>query len=175
MVEDIRVEPAVHLSNPRGRAGKVPLSPRDGPPGPWLTAGEAAAHLRPTGPQAAYNLDADVGGSTVPGSRRGAVIENALAFMLAAQLAPFGVEVRRLAAEVEHLRRALPPMLVTLPEAATVLGVSLSTVRRRARDGSLPVHRLGRTLRVDLMALRPPPEEEVTRLAGELRLAGGSR
>lgn len=40
---------------------------------------------------------------------------------------------------------------VSLPAAATYAGVSLSTIRRRIADGTLPVYQLGpRTRRVDL-------------------------
>lgn len=97
------------------------------------------------------------------------MIEETLAALLDARLAPLQAEVQRLAAEVAGLRRSLPPMLVSLPEAARALGVSLSTIRRRARDGSLPVRRVGRLIRVDLAAIRPLTGEEVAREARRLR------
>lgn len=92
-------------------------------------------------------------------------IEDTLGAVVEAKLAPFRAEVGKLSAEVEALRRALPPMLVTMAEAARHLGVSLSTVKRRARDGSLPVRRFGKALRIDLAAVRAPTEAEVIRLA----------
>lgn len=96
-------------------------------------------------------------------------IEETIAAVLEAKLAPLRAEFGRLRVEIESLRRALPPVLVTLPEAARVLGLSLSTVRRRVKDGSLPVRSFGRGLRVDLAALHPPAEAEVTRLAAVVK------
>jgi excisionase family DNA binding protein len=79
-------------------------------------------------------------------------------------------ELRRLTEEVRAgLRRLAPPMLATLPEAAEHLGVSLSTLRRRIKDGSIPARRIGRALRVDLAALRPLTTAEVARMAREAR------
>ncbi len=77
--------------------------------------------------------------------------------------------IARLEAEVQALRQALPPRLGTLREAADLLGVSYATVRRRVQDGSLPVRRVGKAIRVDLAALRPIPEAEVVRLATAAR------
>ncbi len=81
--------------------------------------------------------------------------------------------IARLDAEVRALRQALPPRLGTLREAADLLGVSYATVRRRVRDGSLPVRRVGRALRVDLGALRPVSEEGVARTARQARTHQG--
>jgi excisionase family DNA binding protein len=92
-------------------------------------------------------------------------IEDTLGAVVEAKLAPFRLEVGKLSSEIEALRRALPPMLVSMAEAARRLGVSLSTIKRRARDGSLPVRRFGRALRVDLAAVREPEEAEVIRLS----------
>lgn len=87
-----------------------------------------------------------------------------LAAVLEAKLGPLKADVRRLSAELESIHRQLPPPLVSVTEAAQRLGLSLSSVRRRIRDGSLPVRRIGRSLRVDLGALHPPGEQEVARL-----------
>jgi excisionase family DNA binding protein len=66
---------------------------------------------------------------------------------------------------------------VTVDEAATMLGVSAETVRRRAREGALPAHREGQRLRirvVDLEAyrearrVRPAPAPNA--LADRMRL-----
>ena len=38
----------------------------------------------------------------------------------------------------------------TIPEVANLLVVSVSTVRRRIADGEIPVHRIGRQIRIDL-------------------------
>ncbi len=92
-------------------------------------------------------------------------IEETIAALIDARLAPLCVEVRRLTAEIEMLRRALPPMLVPIREAAQMLRVSESTVRRHTRDGLLPVRRIGHSVRVDMSALRPLTDEEVEREA----------
>jgi excisionase family DNA binding protein len=63
------------------------------------------------------------------------------------------------------MQRALPPVLVPVREAAQMLGVSEATVRRQIRDHLLPVRRIGRSLRVDMSALRPLTDEEVEREA----------
>jgi len=78
-------------------------------------------------------------------------------------------EVAALRAEVASLRSTLPPALVTLAEAAERLGVSVRTLRRRVKDGTLPVRRIGRSLRVDLDALRPASPDEVERQARAAR------
>jgi len=80
-------------------------------------------------------------------------IEEAIAATLEAKLLPLQAELHRLTEEVERLRHALPPPLVSMREAARTLDVSLSTIRRRVRDGSLRAVRIGNMLRVDLGAL----------------------
>jgi len=96
-------------------------------------------------------------------------IEALLGCVIEAKLAPLGAKIGRLTAEVEAMRRALPPALVPVPEAAKAIGVSEATVRRRIKDGSIPVRRVGRSVRVDLAALRAPDPAEVTRLAQAAR------
>jgi excisionase family DNA binding protein len=88
-------------------------------------------------------------------------IEETISAAVAASVTPLFAELRRISAELETLRRALPPQLVTLPEAAQRLGLSLATVRRRVKDGSLPSQRIGRSVRVDVGGLRGPTEGEV--------------
>ena len=84
---------------------------------------------------------------------------------LPARLVALEAEVRGLREEVARLRAASPPTLVAPHEAAARLGVSLSTVRRRIRSGEIPVTRVGRSVRVDLAALRPGDEADVVRFA----------
>jgi len=96
-------------------------------------------------------------------------IEDTISGTLAAQLAPLRVEIRRLTAEVEAVRRALPPQLVSVAEAAEVLGVSVATVRRRVKDGTLPYRQIGRAVRVDLSAQRAATVAEVVELAEAAR------
>lgn len=96
-------------------------------------------------------------------------LEDAISGALAAELAPLRAEIRRLVSEVEAVRRALPPRLMTVAEAAAALGVSVGTIRRRVKDGSLPFRRMGRSLRVDLSAQRAATVAEVVELAEAAR------
>jgi excisionase family DNA binding protein len=76
----------------------------------------------------------------------------------------------RIEEKLEALRLSQPPTLVTPQEAAIHLGVSLSTVRRGIRDGSIPSRRVGhRSVRVDLGALRPPTSHQAAAAAFTLR------
>lgn len=71
--------------------------------------------------------------------------------------------------DLDALRRAAPPALVPVPEAARALAVSEATIRRRIRDGSVRGVRVGRSLRVDLSSLRGPSEAEVEAEVRRLR------
>jgi excisionase family DNA binding protein len=68
----------------------------------------------------------------------------------------------RAALEDLEARRELDPL--PIPEAARKLGVSVSTLRRRISAGEVPVVRLGRTVRVDMAAVKPA-EAKIARLA----------
>lgn len=52
--------------------------------------------------------------------------------------------------EFEAERRARPPERFDVSQAADRLGVSVATVRRRVKDGSLPVFRVGRRVLIEL-------------------------
>jgi excisionase family DNA binding protein len=73
------------------------------------------------------------------------VIEHVLADLLRAAIAPLAEELRLLRVEVERLRQALPPLLVTTREAAERLGISEFTVRRQIKVGTIPARRVGRS------------------------------
>jgi hypothetical protein len=94
--------------------------------------------------------------------------EETLATLLDARLAPMRAEIASLTAGMEAMRKALPPMLVPLKEAALRMGVSYATARRRARDGEWSVRKDGGRIMVDLTALHPKSEEEIAQLAREL-------
>lgn len=96
-------------------------------------------------------------------------VEECIRVALAAELAPLRAEVCRLSTQIEAMRRAIPPALVPVSEAAQALGVSEATVRRRIRDGAMPTVRIGRSVRVDLAALRSIDPVEVSRLAAAIR------
>lgn len=92
-------------------------------------------------------------------------LEDGIAAAVRAEVAPLHASVAKLSAEIEALRRAMPPALVTMREAARLLGLSLSTVRRRIRDGQLPARRVGKSVRVDLAGLHAPKPTEIARLS----------
>jgi excisionase family DNA binding protein len=96
-------------------------------------------------------------------------VEESIRVAVAAEMAPLRTEISRLSAQVEAMRRAIPPALVPVREAAQALGVSEATVRRRIRDGDMPTVRVGRSVRVDLGALRSAGAGEVTRLVTAIR------
>lgn len=94
-------------------------------------------------------------------------LEETIGAAVASQLAPTQEALRQLVAEVAAMRRALPPQLVSQTEAATILGISYSTVRRRVREGSLPYNRKLR--KVDLTGLHAPAEARVAEKVLQLR------
>src|SRR6266849_1597479 len=78
--------------------------------------------------------------------------EETLGALLDAKVARLRADVRALALAIESMRRTLPPVLVPLQEAARMLGLSYSTIRRQVKDGTLPVRRIGHSVRVDTSA-----------------------
>ncbi len=96
-------------------------------------------------------------------------VEETIALAIKMQLAPLHTRIDRLTTAVEALRKALPPALVPVREAAQALGVSEITIRRRISEGLIPTVRIGRSVRVDLAALRAPDPDEVARLANVAR------
>lgn len=80
--------------------------------------------------------------------------------------------LERIEGELVALRRAAGPRLVTVAEAAEALGVSTRTVARWIRAGEVPVRRIGRSVRVDLAALRPLGDADVAQLAHAAREGG---
>ncbi len=96
-------------------------------------------------------------------------IEEAILAAVRAVVAPLAEELRQTRAAVEALREALPPALLDVHAAAEQLGVSESTIRRQIREGVLPVRRVGRSVRVDVSAMKPISEEHVAALAREAR------
>ncbi|AGC43303.1 hypothetical protein MYSTI_01974 [Myxococcus stipitatus DSM 14675] len=96
-------------------------------------------------------------------------LEESIAEAVRAAVAPLATEVKRLAAEVDRLRRAMPAQLVTARRAAEVLGVNERTVRRRIQDGTIPARQVGKRLLVDLAAVsHAPTEDEVNRLVEQI-------
>ncbi len=101
----------------------------------------------------------------------------AIAAVLRSELEPLCAEIATLRAEVAALRASSPvATLVSLATAAPRLGVSVATLRRRIRTGSIPasaVHQGGRghAIRVDLSKLKAPDEETIARIAYDARTA----
>lgn len=81
-------------------------------------------------------------------------------------------ELRLLRDQVDALRRNSPPQLVTVAEAAKLLGLSVRTVSRHIKSGEIPTRRIGRSVRVDLGQLRPLDATSVAELAYEARSGG---
>jgi len=96
-------------------------------------------------------------------------IDETLTGMLNACLAPVHEGMRRISSELEALRRALPPSLLPLREAAKRMGVSYATARRRAKNGEWPTRRDGGRLLVDVGALHPTSEDDLAQAAREAR------
>jgi len=99
--------------------------------------------------------------------------EETLGALLDAKLGPLRADVRALSLAIESMRRTLPPVLVPLREAAQMLGLSESTIRRQIRDHMFPIRRIGRSVRVDMSALRPLTDQEVEREAYRARMQMG--
>jgi len=101
-------------------------------------------------------------------------LEDTLAALLDARLAPLRADLERVTAELAAVRRALPSQFVPLKEAAARMGVSEKTGYRRFDSGEWPGRRDGRKVLIDLSALRPMTHDEVARTAQKLRaLPGG--
>jgi excisionase family DNA binding protein len=66
-------------------------------------------------------------------------------------------QVDALTAEVSRLRERMPPQLVTVAEASKLLGVSVSTIKRKLRAGEIPSRHVGRSVRVDVSSYATPP------------------
>lgn len=96
-------------------------------------------------------------------------LEETLGALLDARLAPLRSDLERVSSEVASLRRALPPMLVSVAVAAQRLGVSLATARRRVKAGEWPVRRDGRRVLVDMGAMGAKSKEELSELSRSLR------
>ncbi|HJX54436.1 MAG TPA: helix-turn-helix domain-containing protein [Polyangia bacterium] len=77
-----------------------------------------------------------------------------------------------LAASVEALRAASPPLLLRVPEAAAIFKVSVPTMRRWVKTGHVPVVKVANTVRVDLSRLHGVDAADVARMAREIRGLG---
>ncbi len=103
-------------------------------------------------------------------------LEDTLGAMLDARLAPLRSDLERVTAELSAVRRALPPQLVPLAQAAKAMGCSVRTARRRVKSGEWPSRRDGGRLLVDLSGLHAITDDEIAATARKLRaLPGGNR
>ena len=80
---------------------------------------------------------------------------------------------REMIAEIRAIRRALPPTLLPVEDAARVLHVSSGTVRRRVKDGTLPSVRLRGRVLIDVSRIQVTDAETVTALAVAARAPRG--
>ena len=101
--------------------------------------------------------------------------EDTLGAMLDAKLAPLRSDLDRVSAELTAVRRALPPQLVPLSQAAKAMGCSTKTAGRRVKSGEWPSRRDGGRVLVDLSLLHPLTDQDVAQTARKLRaLPGGN-
>jgi excisionase family DNA binding protein len=63
-------------------------------------------------------------------------------------------ELAAIRAEIETIRRSLPPTLMSVADAASRLGLSTRTVRRMVTARKLRSIRFGETIRVDLSSIQ---------------------
>jgi excisionase family DNA binding protein len=96
-------------------------------------------------------------------------IDAALAAVVADAVAPLVAEQRRQNELLERLLQASPPRLVTVPEAARMLGVSPASAWRRVQSGELRVQRIGRSVRISVEDLRAPSRESIAEAARQAR------
>jgi excisionase family DNA binding protein len=84
-------------------------------------------------------------------SRSGADLSGLAALLsLPSEVQALRADVAGLRAAIDQLRRALPPALLSVTDAAKAMNVSPVTIRRMVRNGSLAHVRVGRSVRVDL-------------------------
>ncbi|HVT07873.1 MAG TPA: helix-turn-helix domain-containing protein [Polyangia bacterium] len=79
------------------------------------------------------------------------------------RLAALELEQTKTRSEVQELRSALPPLLVSIPDAAREFKVSVQTMRRWVKAGALPTVRVGSTIRIDLRRLRGTDDLSIAR------------
>lgn len=65
-----------------------------------------------------------------------------------------GLKIAVLRDSIDLMRKALPPLLLSVAEAARSLDVSEVTVRRMIREAALAHVRIGRSMKVDLTRTR---------------------
>ena len=75
-------------------------------------------------------------------------------------------QVIALTGAVRSLEQRIPARLVSVEEAARHLSVSVQTIRRWCKAGSLPYARRGRELRIDLTRVRALSDHELHRTTG---------
>ncbi len=102
------------------------------------------------------------------------MIEEVLASVVRAAVEPLARELRDIRVEIERLRHAVPPQLVSIRDAAEFLRLSESTLRRRIKAGDIPYQRIGSLIRIDVNALRPKSADEVESMVSG-RLGGVRR
>ena len=96
-------------------------------------------------------------------------VEAAISDAVTVAVAPLVDEIRALRATVDALRAASPSRLVSVAELVRLGYGSPATVRRRIAAGTYPCVRHGRSVRVDLAALKPIDPATVSALADAAR------
>lgn len=88
------------------------------------------------------------------------------------RLAALERQAAAVAAGLEAVRAALPPVFATVPEAANALKVSVPTMRRWVKAGRVPTLKVGNTVRVDLSRMKGLDAHDVSRRAARLSIVG---
>ena len=78
-------------------------------------------------------------------------------------------KLERLGAQMDAIEARLPPLLVSINEAAAALGVSVSTVKRLIQARELPVTRIGRRVRIDIGSARAFTADQIAEMAAKAR------
>ena len=96
---------------------------------------------------------------------------NGLAALLSAlteiptRLAALERSIGAASGELLRIREAIPPLLVSVPDAAVAFKVSIPTMRRWVKAGAVPIVKVGATVRVDLSRLHGRDDLSIARAA----------
>ncbi len=97
------------------------------------------------------------------------MIDEALAAVMRAELAPLAAEIRELRGELEALRAVSPSQWVSVARAAELLGVSTQTIPAMAGRGEIVIRHAGRRVLVDVASLRGHSRDEIAAFARRAR------
>jgi excisionase family DNA binding protein len=85
-------------------------------------------------------------------------LDESLREAVAAATEPLAREIRMLR---ERLDKSLPTQFGSMDDAAAILGCCRSTVKALIKRGEILPKRVGKRVLIDLVALKPPTQDEV--------------